>query len=245
MPDLYVSNLMLDYFKGKRILVVAAHPDDEVLGPGASLYKLIHTCHCKARVVILGEGLTSRADKREPAAWATALEEHRRNIEAAAQVIGYTSTGLYDLPDNRFDSVDLLDIVKIVEKEKQAFDPDIIFTHHGGDVNVDHQRTFEAVLTASRPLQAERVKTLLTFEVASSTEWQAFNHATPFRPNLFIRVSEEDLQAKIQAMGCYTYETRSFPHPRSAEALRIQAARRGVEIGSAFAEAFVLIRSIV
>src|SRR5688572_14131520 len=231
-------------FNKKRILVVVAHPDDELLGLGASLNKLIKEQHCTARVIILGEGITSRSDVRDPEKWQEELRIHRQNIHAAIGRIGYESVGIYDFPDNRFDSVALLDLVKIIEKEKAEFKPEIIFTHHGGDTNIDHRRTFEAVITASRPLSGETVRSILAFETPSSTEWQAANYPNPFLPNFFIPVSEENVQAKIEAMESYEFEKRTFPHPRSPEALKIQAQRWGVVIGKNFAEAFMLIRHI-
>jgi LmbE family N-acetylglucosaminyl deacetylase len=236
---------MLEYLKNKKILVVVAHPDDELLGQGATLHKLATQQGCTVRAVILGEGITSRADQRDREQWKHELETHRANIHKAASIIGFESVGIYDFPDNRFDSVALLDIVKVVEKEKQTFEPEIIFTHHGGDTNIDHRKTFEAVITATRPLEGEKVTTIIAFETPSSTEWQAFNYPNYFQPNFFIQVSEKEVEAKITAMECYEFEKRKYPHPRSPEALRIQAQRWGVVVGVDYAEAFMMIRAIV
>ncbi|MBT8181754.1 MAG: PIG-L family deacetylase [Eudoraea sp.] len=235
---------MLEYLRNKKIMVVVAHPDDELLGLGASMHRLIHEFGALVRVIILGEGITSRADKRDTEKWEAALATHRTNIEMARNEIGYESVGIYDFPDNRFDSVDLLDIVKVIEKEKNAFDPEIIFTHHGGDVNVDHQRTFEAVITSTRPMQHENVKTIITFETPSGTEWRASSDPKHFIPNLFFEVCEENIQAKIKGMESYEFEKRAYPHPRSPKALKILAQQRGVIVGKNYAEAFMLIRSI-
>jgi len=234
----------MNLFKEKKILVFVAHPDDELLGLGATIHKLIHNYGCTVRAVILGEGITSRSDHRDPDKWERELAVHRRNIAKAQQEIGYASVGIYDLPDNRFDTVALLDIVKIVEREKAGFQPEIIFTHHGGDTNIDHRRTFEAVVTATRPMAGEPVKTIIAFETPSSTEWQAANFPNPFLPNLFVEVALENVQAKIRGMECYEFEKRPYPHPRSPEALTIQAQRWGIVVGRSFAEAFMIIRSI-
>jgi N-acetylglucosamine malate deacetylase 1 len=235
----------LDSFKNKRIMVVVAHPDDELLGLGATLHALVHRFGATIHVVILGEGITSRADQRQTEKWANELSQHQQNIRDAQQKIGYQTLSFHQFPDNRFDSIDLLSIIKVIEKEKQAFQPEIIFTHHGGDVNIDHQRTFEAVNTACRPMQHETVRTLICFETPSGTEWIPSSDPRQFIPNLFIGVTELDVQAKIDAMQCYTFEKREFPHPRSPEALRIRAQYWGVVNGCNFAEPFRIIRSIL
>lgn len=235
---------MLESLRNKKILVVVAHPDDELLGQGAAMHKLIHEFSCKTRVVILGEGITSRADERKPENWQQELKIHRENIKSAQEAIGYHSVATYDFPDNRFDTVALLDIIKVVEKEKEGFMPDVIFTHHGGDVNVDHQRTFEAVITATRPMQNEMVKAIITFETPSGTEWRASTDPKHFLPNFFIEVDKTGLEAKIKGMESYEFEKRSYPHPRSPEALRVQAQRWGVAIGKQYAEAFSIVRMI-
>ncbi len=235
---------MLGLLKNKKILVVVAHPDDEVLGLGATMYDLIHYHGCEVRCIILGEGITSRADQRDQQLWETELETHRKNIYEAQKAIGYQSVGIYSLPDNRFDSVALLDIIKIIEKEKVDFQPEVIFTHHGGDVNIDHQRTFESVITATRPLEHEGVKCIITFETFSGTEWRASTDPKHFIPNIYHEISQEGLAAKIKAMEQYEFEKRNFPHPRSPEALKIAAQRWGIVIGKPMAEVFHLVRLI-
>lgn len=234
---------MLD-FKGKRIMVVVAHPDDELLGLGGTMNRLIKELDVETRVVILGEGITSRSDVRDPNLWEKELKRHHKNVAEAQSKIGYGSVSLHQLPDNRFDSVALLDIIKIVENEKKQFAPTLIFTHHGGDLNVDHQRTFEAVMTACRPMKDETVKSILTFETPSGTEWRASADPRHFIPNVFISISEANLRAKISGMESYEYEKRDFPHPRSPEALTVQARRWGIAVGCEYAEAFCLVRSI-
>ncbi|MEQ1733082.1 MAG: PIG-L family deacetylase [Bacteroidia bacterium] len=235
---------MIDILKNKKIMLVVAHPDDELLGLGATMNKLITEHGATIHVVILGEGITSRSNQRNEQEWQKELAIHKQNIEEAQKCIGYQSVSIYDFPDNRFDSVTLLDLIKVVEKEKESFSPQIIFTHHGGDVNIDHQRTFEAVITAIRPMENEQVTTLITFETPSGTEWRASSDPKHFIPNIFIEVAEKNIDAKIKGMESYEFEKRKYPHPRSPEALKIQAQRWGIVVGKQFAEAFVLIRHI-
>lgn len=235
---------MLGSFRSKNILVIVAHPDDEVLGLGASMYRLISNYDCRVRVVILGEGITSRSNQRDVQKWSKELEIHRSNINEAAKKIGYESLRVYSFPDNRFDTIPLLDIIKIIEKEKLEFRPEVIFTHHGGDVNIDHQRTFEAVITACRPMEGEKVATIVSFETMSGTEWRASSDPKHFVPNYFIEINKEGLDIKQKAMESYEFERRKYPHPRSPEALEIRAKMWGVTIGVEFAEAFYIVRSI-
>ena len=224
--------------------MVVAHPDDEVLGLGATMNRLINSYNCIIRAIILGEGITSRSEIRDVESWKNELAIHRANIEKARLVIGYDSVGIYDFPDNRFDSVPLLDIIKVIEKEKNDFEPDAIFTHHGGDVNVDHQRTFEAVITATRPMENERVKSIITFETMSGTEWRASSDPRHFIPNLIVEILPDELVAKTEAMESYEYEKRDYPHPRAPEALKVRAQMWGIANGVELAEAFQVIRSV-
>lgn len=236
---------MLESLRNRRILVIAAHPDDELLGAGATINRLVIEYGCEARALILGEGITSRGDRRSRTEWQKALKIHKANIENARQFIGYRAVHALDFPDNRFDTIALLDLIKAIEKEKDEFGPDMIFTHHGGDLNIDHRLTFQAVVTASRPIEGESVKSIISFETPSATEWQASSNPYPFVPNLFIEVREGNLDSKIRAMQSYELEKRDYPHPRSPEALETLAKKRGVEVGLRYAEAFCLVRDIV
>lgn len=235
---------MLEFLKNKKIMILVAHPDDELLGLGATMNKLIKEFNVITHVVILGEGLTSRSTVRDVAKWKEKLEIHKENIINATNAIGYHSVETYNFPDNRFDTVALLDIIKVIEKEKKKFQPNIIFTHHGGDLNIDHQITFEATLTSCRPIKNESVKTIITFETPSGTEWRASSDPKHFIPNFFIEVNKENVDAKISGMEHYEFEKRKYPHPRSPKSLKIQAQRWGISIGSDFAEAFTIVRSI-
>lgn len=231
-------------FNNKKILVVVAHPDDELLGLGGTLAYLAKHSSVKIRVVILGEGITSRSDSRDIKSWENQLKKHRQNIEDAKNILGYHQLSCHQLPDNRFDHVDLLDIVKIIEKERHEFNPDILFTHHGGDLNVDHQKAFEAVMVASRPVNQDNLKAIITFETPSSTEWQSSDDPRVFRPNFFFELTKKYIEKKSLAMECYEYEKRVYPHPRSPEALHILAQNRGISVGKEYVEAFCIIKLI-
>ena len=222
-------------------LVVAAHPDDEVLGCGGTIASLSGV-GTAVHIVILGEGITSRAESREGADQ-DELGRLATESRKAGQVLGARETTLLGFPDNRFDSVPLLDLVKAIERAIRRLQPTVIYTQHGGDLNIDHELTFRAVLTATRPLAGNTVREVLAFEVGSSTEW-AFQRLHPvFRPNVFVDITAT-LEQKILALRSYASEMRPFPHPRSIEALRAQATRWGSTAGLMAAEAFELIRAV-
>jgi LmbE family N-acetylglucosaminyl deacetylase len=224
-----------------RILVIAAHPDDEVLGCGGTAARLAAEGH-EVHFTILGEGITSRHSDRA-AADMTELSRLRQQSHAAAAKLGARNLVMHKLPDNRLDTVPLLEIVKIVEELVERLKPEAIYTHHGGDLNVDHGVIHRAVLTATRPMAGKAVRDIYAFEVPSSTEW-AFQRLQPaFSPNVFVDITKT-LETKIAAMECYEGEARKFPHPRSPEALRAIAVRWGSVVGCGAAEAFELVRSV-
>jgi LmbE family N-acetylglucosaminyl deacetylase len=224
-----------------KVLVVAAHPDDEVLGCGATMARLANEGH-EVHIAIMGEGITSRhSDRRQ--ADADQLERLHEQAHAAANRVKAKAVQLFKLPDNRLDTLPLLDVVKLIEGLVEKLKPEVIYTHHAGDLNIDHGVVHRAVLTATRPMAGQTVRDIYAFEVPSSTEW-AFQRGEPaFRPNIFLDVSAT-LEIKIQAMACYESEARKFPHPRSPEALRAIAARWGSVVGFQAAEAFELVRSV-
>lgn len=224
-----------------NVLVVAAHPDDEVLGCGGTIARLAREGHA-AHISILGEGVTSRSERREQADPAQLKALHAQVREVGA-LLGARDALVHNLPDNRFDSVPLLDVIKLVEARVREVKPDVIYTHHAGDLNVDHQVTNRAVLTATRPLPGQTVRELYAFEVPSSTEW-AFQRLEPiFRANTFVDIGAT-LDLKLKAMARYESEARPFPHPRSSQALTAIAQRWGSVANCTAAEAFELIRSL-
>ena len=225
------------------VLVVAAHPDDEVLGCGATMAK-----HAKAgdavHVLILVEGITSRDGQRRADKRAKELSKLAKSAHTANKVLGVRSVTLEKFPDNRLDSVSRLDLVKAIERLKKKIKPQIVYTHHAGDVNIDHRCVHDAVTVACRPQPGESVQTLLFFETASSTEWQTRGAKTAFVPNWFVDVSST-LGLKLKALKKYGSEMRPWPHARSYRGLEHLARWRGASIGKEAAEAFVAARHIL
>lgn len=223
-------------------LVIAAHPDDEVLGCGGFMARMADE-GWDVHVLILAEGATSRTPDRDRAAAGPALSELAQSAQRAASILGVRSVQLEDFADNRMDGVDLLDVVKRIETEVGRLQPQRVLTHHAGDVNVDHRVIHDAVAAACRPLPGSSVRELLYFEVASSTEWRPAASAPPFQPALFVDIGAT-LERKLDALRAYASEMRPFPHPRSIEALEHLARWRGATIGRVAAEAFEIGRRI-
>ena len=191
-------------------------------------------------MLILGEGITSRDKKRERAKREKEIRELKEQIHKANRIIGVKKVFIYDFPDNRFDTVPLLDIVKVIENIKDKVKPDIIFTHYEKDLNIDHKITYQAVITATRPLPDETVKEIYSFEILSSTEW---GYPLNFSPNVFFDIAET-IDLKLKAMAKYKTELREFPHPRSLESIRLNAQLWGMKAGLKYAEAFKVVRMI-
>jgi LmbE family N-acetylglucosaminyl deacetylase len=220
------------------VLIIAAHPDDEVLGCGATMAKLAAAGY-EVFIAILGEGVTSRYAARE-AADQNLILELRKTAEKVKECLGAKKLFHFDFPDNRFDTVPLINIIKTIEGLIKEIKPQTVFTHHPSDLNIDHAITHKSVLTATRPFSGCPVKEIYAFEIPSSTEW-SFGQFGSFQPDTFCNV-ESTLEMKIRAMGLYETERREFPHPRSPEAIEAIAQRWGSVAGLRYAEAFETIR---
>ncbi len=223
----------------KKILIVAAHPDDEVLGCFGTVARLIQEGY-EAYTLILGEGKTSRDEERQAENKKDEIAVLNDEIQNANSAIGIKKVFVESFPDNRFDSVDLLDIIKVVSKVKDEVKPDIIFTHYEYDLNIDHQITYKAVVTATRPMQDECVKEIYSFEILSSTEW---NYPISFSPDIYYDISNT-LDLKIKAMKKYASELCEYPHPRSLEGIELNAKYQGIRVGKKAVEAFKCVRCI-
>jgi len=223
------------------VLVIAAHPDDEVLGCGGTIPRLAQS-GCEVHIAILGEGISARYPHREQVG-ASEIERLASQSNRVAEILQAQQVLAYGLPDNRFDTMPLLDIIKIIEELIAEVRPQVVYTHHGGDLNIDHRVVHQATLTATRPLTGHPVREVYTYEVPSSTEW-AFSRLGPvFQPNVFVDISNT-LEMKLAALSHYQTEVRIFPHPRSPEAITAIARRWGSMAGLEAAEAFELIRAI-
>ncbi|WP_406590214.1 PIG-L deacetylase family protein [Bacillus atrophaeus] len=221
-----------------KVMVFAAHPDDEIIGVGGALAKHVRQGD-EVSAVIMAEGKSSRkADYVKPED--SIMQDSNNETKQALSTLGIEDFVRLNLPDNRLDSMDLLDVVKEAEKQIERFQPDIVYTQYGGDINIDHTVVFRAVMTATRPLPGHFVKQVLAYETLSSTEWN-YLQKDQFHANYFINI-EEELDMKLKAMACYGSELRDFPHPRSLQAIENNAYVLGAKSGFKAAEAFMLVR---
>lgn len=222
----------------KRVLIIAAHPDDEVLGCGATISKY-RTSGVAFRVVFVGEGSSCRFDDPLDVLAGAAKRQRTASAVRAMRLLGIEGFEFHDLPCGRLDQVPIITINKIIEKAVRDFDPDTVLTHSSCDVNNDHRIVFRATLMATRPGAQNHVARVLSYEVPSSSEW---SYSSSFTPNLFEEVCEQDLLQKCAALDCYESEIRPFPFPRSEQGLRTLAMFRGMQAGVNYAEAFHLVR---
>ncbi len=215
----------------RRALVIAAHPDDETLGCGGLIRRLTAR-GAEVSVLVLTDITTSRGASG-------AAGEVVGEMARAMAALGVTRFRRLSLPDNRLDTLPLLQIVQEIERER-GFDPDLVLTHSAADLNIDHRLAHQATVTAFRPDGSPR--RLLAFEISSSTEWQDPSLGG-FRPTCYVDITDQ-LEAKLAAMRCYPSELREPPHPRSIEGIAARARLRGFEICTGAAEAFQVIRDI-
>lgn len=218
-----------------KVLAIVAHPDDEILGVGGTLAAHVDAGD-EVTALIVSEGASSRyADGAD--------QTLRSSAERAAAVLGLRAVDSLGLPDQRLDAGPILDVIRPIEQRVGAIAPDVVYTHHWGDLNRDHQVVFEAVLVACRAVPGQRVRRLLCFETPSSSEWGAPDPRSAFVPNWFRDISAT-LARKLDAMRCYETEVRPMPHPRAIESLDARARYWGQTVGVTAAEPFVCVRNV-
>jgi LmbE family N-acetylglucosaminyl deacetylase len=227
----------------RTIVILAAHPDDEVLGVGGTI---AHHAAIgdRVHVVIAAEGVTSRDVVRDVQLRQGDLADLQSATRNAVEILGGVSARFLGFPDNRCDSIDRLDLTKAIEEVIDDLQPQSIYVHHSGDVNIDHRRLHEAAFTACRPQPNHPVRRLLSFETVSSTEWAPPGGLPAFQPSVFVNINEYWPQ-KLAALEVYRREMREWPHARSIASVEHLGRWRGATVGLEMAEAFMLLREIV
>lgn len=220
----------------KSVLVVAAHADDEALGCGGTIAR-----HVAEGDIVHGIFIADGVGSRNDASY-EALKMREAAAQKAHSLLGFSSVSYLGFPDNRLDGINLLDIVQSVERSLQTIMPDVVYTHHYGDLNIDHRVAHQAVMTACRPIPGSSVTEIYTFEIMSSTEWSSPG-LSPFLPTCYVNISEY-LEIKLDALKAYELEMRDMPHSRSIEHLEALARHRGHSVGVSAAEAFMVMRNI-
>jgi LmbE family N-acetylglucosaminyl deacetylase len=215
---------------------MAAHPDDEVLGVGGTIARHISAGDAVTVAFAADEGTARYEDDT--------IRGVRKSAMEAAATLGVADVRFAGFADQTLDVLPILEITQWVEGLMREVQPEVVYTHHRGDINRDHRVVHEATLTAARPYAVPSVRRILCCETPSATEWGGPFPENAFLPNVFIDVSDF-LEQKLKAMSAYSTELHPFPHPRSLEALRVKARAWGTVIGAEAAEAFMLARAIV
>ncbi len=220
------------------ILVLAAHPDDETFGLGGTIARHAHQGD-RVTVLILTDGVTARHQ---------AVELQQAAARKACLLLGVDDVRFAGFPDQHLDAMPLLELIKPIQRATNDVHPRVVYVHHRGDANQDHRAVFAATLVAVRPFGGDLIERVLCYETPSSTEWGPPFGEWAFLPNVFVDITST-LDAKVRALEAYreTFqsEVKPFPHPRSAEAVRISAQQRGLAAGMHAAEAFALLRALV
>ncbi len=216
-----------------KFLIIAAHPDDEVLGCGGMIKKY----SSKHSIYVLF--LTNGCDTRYGDDMIVRLQNQAR---AAAKLLGAEKVFFENLPNQLLDTIPILQVTQTVEKYIEILKPEVVFSHDKGDLNRDHRVAFEATATAVRPLPGQCVQSFYTYFVPSSSDWASLSSIEPFSPNVLIPI-EFELDSKMEALELYESEVRPYPHPRSLQSLKIFAQYFGTISGVLYAEPFTLIRS--
>ncbi len=224
-----------------RVLIIAAHPDDEILGAGGTIAKYAMS-GARISLLIVTDGSTSQY--RNDSQLEQILQTKKEETRCAADVVGISDIFYGGLPDMGLDATKHVAVNEVIEKVVADFKPNIVFTHFYGDVNMDHQCVYRSTMVACRPTSEQTVRELYSYYVPSSTDWSPQHAATVFMPTVFVDIAGQCAEKKYEAMSCYQTELRDYPHPRSVEALRAMDQANGAHVGLFSAECFVLHRAI-
>lgn len=224
----------------ERILVIAAHPDDEVLGMGGTIAKLASQ-NKEVHLLIVTDGSTSQYKGSENID--KILDSKKQETKKSSDILGIKSIMYGMLPDMKLDATPHIDVNQVIEKAIDAIQPDTVFTHFWGDVNMDHRCVYHSTMVAVRPVVSQCVKEVYCYSVPSSTEWSPAIPQTTFMPNLFVDISKE-APLKYKAMEAYETELRDYPHPRSVAYLKKDDEATGLRVGIKAAESFVMLRKL-
>jgi len=230
---------LIDSNTNKKILVVAAHPDDEVLGCGGTISRHVDNGD-EVHVVFMSDGVSSREIKE----YDDEIQYRKESAVSSSGILGVESVIFLGFPDNRMDTLAMLDIVKQLEEVFNNIKPSVVYTHFYGDLNIDHRITYQAVMTVCRPLPGQTVKEIYIFEIPSSTGWLSQSQESTFCPNRFIDISNM-IDRKMKALNAYKKEMCKFPHFRSTKGIKLMAQLRGVSVGISAAESFMVVRQII
>ena len=224
----------------KKILIIAAHPDDEILGCGGMINKF-RKLKIEFKVIFLAEGSTCRFSNICGEEAKEAINKRNNYALDVMKFLGIKDYQFLNLPCGRLDEIPIIEINKIIEKNIKEYSPDTIFTHSLLDCNNDHKIIYNSTLMAARPIPENKIMRIYSYEIQSSSEW---NFENQFQPNYFVSLSEDDLNMKIEALNMYKSEIKKYPFPRSNEGIKTLAMYRGMQVGVKYAEAFKLIRQI-
>ena len=226
--------------KNDRILIIVAHPDDEVLGCGGTIIKA-RSMGAAVSVLFLGEGVSTRFPGNEDSKKSlSSINEREKSARKCLKKLGVYDYKFYRNLCTKFDTYPLVNFVRLIEDKIKLFKPNIIFTHNNSDINIDHGIVYAATEIACRPLKNSKISSIYTFEVPCSSNFK-FNKL--FQPNVYINIKKY-LRKKLSAMMCYQKEIKKYPHPRSIQGVIIQSKYRGLQSGLEYAEAFELKRRV-
>ena len=225
----------------KTALVIAAHPDDEVLGCGGTVARLSAE-GVKCHLLIVTDGSSSQY--RDSDHLHEIIESKKLETKNCADLLGFKSIHYGELPDMKLDTTPHIRINQVIEEVIDKVQPDTVFTHFWGDVNCDHQNVYKSTLVAVRPVLGQVVREVYCYRVPSSTEWTPNKADTMFMPNCFVDI-EKYAEQKYNAFACYLTELREYPHPRSVQYLRENDKVVGLRVGLLVAEEFVLLRKLI